>query len=105
MHFLLGVHFPSGLTDVTVELFTPDNLDSAESVMVLCGPTVSHVGNNLVLGVDGVTPQMDASRNDYNVSRYMHTESRHSRPMSHCRNNVQTSQLNLCSVNVEHVRA
>ena len=69
VHFLLGVHFPVGLTDVTIELFTPDNLDSSTSVMVLCGPKVSHVGGNLVLGVAEVTPLMDASRNDYNVSR------------------------------------
>ena len=68
VHFRLAVHFPAGITDVTVELFTPDNLDSTKPVMVLCGPTVSDVGTNIDLGVTEVTPKMDASRNDYNVS-------------------------------------
>jgi len=68
VHFLLAMHFPAGITDVTVELFTPDNIDSTKAVMVLCGPTVSDVGTNLDLGVAEVTPKMDASRNDYNVS-------------------------------------
>lgn len=40
----LMIHFPSGTTDMYVELFTPLN---QSTIMKLCNPVISHVGANL----------------------------------------------------------
>lgn len=44
IHFKLEIHFPAGTTDMLVELFTPDN---DTTVMVICNPQITHVGDNL----------------------------------------------------------
>ncbi|CAH1785049.1 unnamed protein product [Owenia fusiformis] len=49
IYFKLTVGLPVGLTDISVELFTPDN---DTTVMVLCGITVGDIGANIAGSVN-----------------------------------------------------
>ena len=61
----LLIHLPLGTTDMLVELFTPDN---DTTVMVICNPEVTHVGDSLNITADDVTAVLDAKDSSANVS-------------------------------------
>ncbi|XP_023933545.1 uncharacterized protein LOC106160201 [Lingula anatina] len=55
LSFRVTIHFPSGSSDVVVELFSSDN-DTTQAM--LCNPRVVHVGDNLNMG--NVTPVLES---------------------------------------------
>ena len=66
VEFQLTVHFPAGVTEVLIELFTPDN---ASIIMSLCDVTVKAIGSNLqaapnaINTVEAVLESKDKSTN------------------------------------------
>ena len=61
VHFQLQIHFPPGDVDMLIEIFTPDN---DTTVMVVCNPQITHVGGNLDLNQNTVTPVLEAKTAD-----------------------------------------
>jgi len=65
VHFQMQITFPVGTTDLSVELFTPDN---ATTVMVICNPQITMQGKNIRFTNTGMQPVLSSLDGSYNVS-------------------------------------